>query len=295
MKPQSESNETISIPENRESHNSGNKRDAALVAGVLFIICGMVLLLDQNLKTGWLSLLLLPAIGLSFLYGGYRTQKYGLIIPGGLLTGLGIGVFIFFTRLLDLGWANRVGFLLLAFGFGWAIVVLATYLLFNHIPWWAVVTGAVIASIGLVFLLTPMRVTDFALYVGCALGLAMLAWGVSRRLFGLIIPGCLLLGIGIGVYAAWSGVAESSTLARIGMMLVVFAMGWGLIVVFSRVINPNFVWWPLIPGGVLAMVGWGLYIGGNPGNALSFIGNTGSIGLIIFGVYLLLLRKGIHR
>jgi hypothetical protein len=46
---------------------------------------------------------------------------------------------------------------------------------------------------------------------------------------------------------------------------------------------------------VLAMVGWGLYIGGNPGSALSFIGNTGSLGLIIVGAYLLLLRRSIRK
>jgi len=90
-------------------------------------------------------------------------------------------------------------------------------------------------------------------------------------------------------------VNEPSALSRTGIMLVAFALGWGLITVFSRVIKSAFVWWPLIPGGILAMVGWGLYIGGNPENALSFIGNTGSIGLIIFGVYLLLLRRGIQR
>jgi hypothetical protein len=43
------------------------------------------------------------------------------------------------------------------------------------------------------------------------------------------------------------------------------------------------------------MVGWGLYIGGDPENATAFIANTGSVGLIIFGLYLLLLRKGIHH
>jgi hypothetical protein len=78
-------------------------------------------------------------------------------------------------------------------------------------------------------------------------------------------------------------------------MLVIFALGWGLITVFSRFIINKFIWWPLIPGGVLAMVGWGLYIGGNPGNALSFIGNTGSIGLIIFGIYLLLWRTELRK
>jgi hypothetical protein len=68
-----------------------------------------------------------------------------------------------------------------------------------------------------------------------------------------------------------------------------------LITVISRVLYKKFTWWPLIPGGVLAMVGWGLYIGGNPSNALGFVGNTGSIGLIIFGIYLLLLRFGMQK
>jgi hypothetical protein len=78
-------------------------------------------------------------------------------------------------------------------------------------------------------------------------------------------------------------------------MLVWFALGWMLITVFSRVITTRFVWWPLIPGGILGVVGWGLYIGGNPSNALTFISNTGSIAMIIIGAYLLLLRQGIHR
>jgi len=76
---------------------------------------------------------------------------------------------------------------------------------------------------------------------------------------------------------------------------VCFALGWGLIILFSRVTTQKFIWWPLIPGGLLAVVGWGLYIGGDPHNAVSFIGNTGSIGVIIFGLYLLLLRKGIQK
>ena len=43
------------------------------------------------------------------------------------------------------------------------------------------------------------------------------------------------------------------------------------------------------------MVGWGLYIGGDSDNALGFISNTGGIALMIFGLYLLLMRKGIHH
>jgi len=67
------------------------------------------------------------------------------------------------------------------------------------------------------------------------------------------------------------------------------------VTIFARVQTLKFVWWPLIPGGILAMVGWGLYIGGNPSRAVGFIGNSGSIALLIFGIYILLIRRGIHH
>jgi len=51
----------------------------------------------------------------------------------------------------------------------------------------------------------------------------------------------------------------------------------------------------LIPGGILAMVGSGLYIGGNPENAAAFLQNTGSIGLVLLGIYLILLKFGLKK
>jgi hypothetical protein len=118
---------------------------------------------------------------------------------------------------------------------------------------------------------------------------------VSQRLFGLAIPGSLLIGVGLGVFLGWNNLEHINGLTQTGMTLVWFGISWGLIIIFGRVIMERFIWWPLIPGGVLAMVGWGLYIGGNPSSALSFIGNTGSLGLVIVGAYLLLLRRGIRK
>lgn len=103
------------------------------------------------------------------------------------------------------------------------------------------------------------------------------------------------MGSGPGIYMAWGTKLAPNALAQTGLMLVCIAFGWIAITVLSRFGIEKLVWWPLIPGGILAMVGWGLYIGGNPQNAASFIGNTGSIGLIVIGLYLLLMRKGIKK
>jgi hypothetical protein len=125
--------------------------------------------------------------------------------------------------------------------------------------------------------------------------LDLLFWGMAARLFGLVIPGCLVVAIAPGIYFAWSSPITGNPLVYTGIMLVWFAFGWGLITLCGRLIIHHFIWWPLIPGGILAMVGCGLYIGGDPGNALNFISNTGSIALVIFGLYLILMRKGIHH
>jgi hypothetical protein len=165
----------------------------------------------------------------------------------------------------------------------------------GKIAWWAFLCGCIFASLGFCFLFTILRMVDIVLYLALGTGLALLIWGMLEKYIGLVIPGCLVLGAGSGVYLGWGYSLEVNNLAKTGLMLVCFALAWLLITICSKVISDKFIWWPLIPGGVIAVVGWGLYIGGNPGNAVNFIGNTTSIGLILFGLYLLLLRQGIHR
>ena len=86
-----------------------------------------------------------------------------------------------------------------------------------------------------------------------------------------------------------------SCVNQTGMVLASLAFGWGLMTLFGRWITHHYIWWPLIPGGIFAVVGLGLYIGGDPYHAIGVIGNTGGIALMIFGLYLLLMRKGIHH
>ncbi|HMD89593.1 MAG TPA: hypothetical protein VKF38_10560 [Anaerolineaceae bacterium] len=263
--------------------------------GIVLIVFGLIILLDQYLKTGWLTLVVFPSAGLILLVLGIIYHRMGLVIPGSIISGMGIGGFLYFSPLVTLAVQNRVGFLFLAFSLGWMGIAILGGIMDGKIAWWAFLCGCIFGSLGACFLFTSLRVVDFGLYLSVGLGLSFLTWGIARRLFGLVIPGCLVLGAGSGVYMAWGKSIEVNELAKTGLFLVCFALAWLLITICSKVITDKFVWWPLIPGGVIAMVGWGLYIGGNPGNAVNFIGNTTSIGLILFGLYLLLLRQGIHR
>lgn len=263
--------------------------------GAALVLLGLVFLLDLYLQTGWLNAVVLPLVGLLFLATGLLNRHLGWLIAGCLLLGLGSAVAAFYTALLDWPLLARIGLALFAFGACWLLMVALSGLALRRPAWWALVPGSVIAPAGLVFLWTTQRIFDFALFIPLGLGLGLLAWGLGARLFGLIIPGSLLVGAAPGVYIAWAIPLETNSLARTGIMLVSFALGWALITLFSRRITSKFVWWPIIPGAVLAISGWGLYIGGNPGNAVAFISNTGSIGLVLFGLYLLLMKRGIQQ
>jgi len=271
------------------------RRGFPYVIGLTLISVGLAILLEQYLKTGWIVLVVVPISGLVLLAEGGKTRKLSLIIAGALISGLGLGGFLYLSPAVIAPLERKIGMVLLAFSLGWGLITLLTQVLFQKPTWWALVPGGIIASVGAGFLFGQLRVVDFVLFVVTGTGIVLLIWGVFRRLFGLIIPGSLLVAIGPGVYLPWGGDFGINALTKTGIMIAIFGFGWLLIILFSRVLTTRFVWWPLIPGGIFAMVGWGLYIGGDPGGAASFIANTGSISLIIFGLYLLLLRKGIHR
>ncbi len=264
-------------------------------AGLALVLIGILVLVDQYLRTGWLFLTIPFLAGLILAARGIYLRQAGSLISGGILLGTGAGLFVALFPLISLPFQTRVSFFLLLAGLGWVIVFwLASWVAKKKYEW-ALIPAGVAGLLGAWLLITPIRLVDYVLYLPASLGAIFLICGVLTRKFGLIIPGCILASVGPGVFFAWGVAGEPNGLAQTGIMLVTFALGWGLITLFSRVTTDGFVWWPLIPGGILAMVGWGLYIGGNPNNALSFIGNTGSVGLVIFGVYLLLWRNDIRR
>lgn len=270
-------------------------REFPYILGIGFISVGLAIFLEQFLKTGWLVLVILPISGAVFLVESTRAKKFGLLIAGSLIFGAGIGGFLYFSSTFPISLEQRIGWLIIAFSAGWVLITAGSTWIVPHRIWWPMIPGGILFFIGLCFLITPLRLVDFVLFITGGVGIVLLIWGVFWRIFGLIIPGSLLITIGPGIYFAWGTELAANALSKTGMMIAIFALGWGFIILFSRVVTTKFIWWPLIPGGVMAVVGWGLYIGGDPGNAPSFIANTGSIGLIIFGLYLLLLRKSIHH
>ncbi len=267
-----------------------------LIIGTLLLLAGGLLFLDRHLKTGWLSLAVLPGAALFIYLWGIRLRHGNLILVGGILGGIGAGgLAAFGPNVQSLTLGTRVGLIAFYSGLGWGIVVATRSVLTTRPAWWGMIPAGILSGLGYCLLFTSVRWVDVILCLSLGVGLPLLIWGGITRLIGMVIPGCLLVTTGPGIYWAWQSSEVANPLVNTGIMLVWFALGWVLITLSGKIIARRFLWWPLIPGGILAMVGWGLYIGGDPGNALGFIGNTGSIGLMIFGLYLLLMRKGIHH
>ena len=263
--------------------------------GLSIIVIGIALILNQYFRTGWLVLVILPVISLVVLVFGFRQKTFALILPGGILFFLGLGGFLAFYVLQGMSMNFRLGVLGITLGICWLTVTSITALFNQRIAWWAMIPGLSFIGIGIALIFTRFLWFDAAFWTLMGVGLAFLIWAYATKNVGLAIPGSLLVAIAPGLLFGWKNFLPNRLLVHIGVMLSWFAIGWGLIILFWRIIRLRFIWWPLIPGGVLAVVGWGLYISQNPGNAISFISNTSAIMLIIFGIYLLLLRSSLHK
>ncbi len=270
-------------------------RTVISILGVSFVLIGLLLYLNQYFPVAWLSLVILLVDATIFLLLGFRQRNLGLIIPAVIGLVLDIACLLIFGLLQNLTTSIGIGIACLAVGMAFLAVTLVTLFFGDRVAFWSLLPASICLSIGLFYLFSRSFPFEFILFSCVGLGLAFLAWGWSAKLFGLTIPGALILSSGVSIFLAWGSTASDNPLTQTGIMLVWFSLGWALIILSYRLIKNRLIWWPLIPGGVILTTGLGLFIGGRPGEMFNFIGNAGSIGLILFGAYLLLMRRSIHK
>jgi hypothetical protein len=261
--------------------------------GISVILVGITMFMDQYLHTGWLISIILPSLAVIMIIVGIRKHAFLVILTGAILFSIGLGTGLVFFLLARLDLYYRLGIGSFAFGSAWLLITVITALFNKKITWWALIPGSIFLSLGIFLGFSNHTWPELPLYTLLGVGIGFLTWSYGTKKIGLAIPGCLLVSIGPGIYLGWRNFATGEILVHIGTMLVWFSLGWGLIILFARLIKNRFVWWPLIPGGVLAMTGWSLYISSNPGSAIEFITKTSSIMLVLFGLYLLFLRRSL--
>ena len=116
------------------------------------------------------------------------------------------------------------------------------------------------------------------------LGIGFLGWSILSRNKGLLVPGGVLSGIGLGIIfseSAWAIQLEGY--ADGALFFVGFAAGWFAITALSTFFFSDFQWWPLIPGGIMLLLGTGLLTDGFLLEMLGQIGRYWPLILIVVG------------
>ena len=138
-------------------------RRSALVGGALLIAIGLLVLLAQNVQAETLGLLFLPALGGLFLIAGIVGRQAGFIIPGGILTGIGLGVVFTQNPALIATDTTKGGVFFIGFALGWFLITVLSKLFTRETQWWALIPGAIMALIGGALMLggTALNVLEF--------------------------------------------------------------------------------------------------------------------------------------
>ena len=154
------------------------------------------------------------------------------------------------------------------------------------------VGGIVLVIIGLLLLLaqlTDWNILGWVLFP--VMSIIFLAWGLLTHRLGLIIPGGIFAGLGLGMFTMVGPLSAATASLQPGLFLICFAAGWVLISLLSLITSDRWAWWPLIPGAAIGLTGAAL-MGGDLGlTILNLTSYAWPLILVAIGLYLVLVRR----
>lgn len=148
-----------------------------------------------------------------------------------------------------------------------------------------VVLAVILIAVGGVGLFTQFvqPTTDVGGWIVLVIGLALMGAFTMTRQYGFLIPAGIMTGLGTGIIV--SELVNFANKEATGG-LVVLGLGLGFLSIWAigsltRVEQNH--WWPVIPGGILTIVGGALLIGSDAVAILDYWG----VAVIAVGLFLL--------
>ena len=154
-----------------------NRNQNQTIGGVILLILGVLFLVILFLGGSVSSLLIVPTVGVLLLVWGILARHAGPMIPGGIVTGVGVGLLL----AIDDGFAT--GVFMLSLGLGFVLVTVMTAVFAPTTHWWALIPGGINAVIGLGFFFggTVWQLLNWWPLILIALGLHTLWRNYSRQ------------------------------------------------------------------------------------------------------------------
>lgn len=164
-------------------------RQSTIGTGLVLVGIGLMIFLVNRLDLG---VMLFPLLGGSFLLWGVLSRAAGPLIPGGVLSGIGLGVVLKSQFGQLMGDEHAGGLFLLGFAVGWLIITLLSRIATDDPQWWALIPGGIMATVGGAVLLGGVWLE--------LLSWISAAWLSAMSLVGGVWP----LGlIALGVFLLW--------------------------------------------------------------------------------------------
>lgn len=145
------------------------------IGGLVLIVIGVVALIATLSRNDQIGLLFLPALGLIFLIWGIVVRNPGLLVPGGVLTGLGVGVLLAQDVFKTPDQQSAV--ILISMGVGFLIIAPLSLLIARRRLYWPLVPAVVLGAIGAAILVGGVAL-QVAQDIGMFWPLILIAAGV---------------------------------------------------------------------------------------------------------------------
>lgn len=157
--------------------DSGKPSRAPIFWGIIAILGGLLLILTQFMDLDAIMPWIVLFAGLAMMVWGIFARSAGGLIPGGIVTGVGVGLTLVGPERMDASDAG-VGYFLLCLALGFLSIPLSTSLLTDHRHWWAFIPGGIIFVVGLAMIFGgPFFQALTLIQLGGALALVALgAW-----------------------------------------------------------------------------------------------------------------------
>lgn len=155
---------------------------------VFLITLGLLFVFASVTKWYFMGLIFLPCLGLSFLVWSILAEEVGFLIPAQILISIGLAIILVSKVFTNATAFQNAAINLISMGAGWVIMPVLSKFVFKENMNWGFIPGAVLLTIGSIFLLpqpVSTRIFDAITYIGKTI---RYVWPLA-----LIVPGVIII------------------------------------------------------------------------------------------------------